>query len=206
MNDNRKSLEKNFSNSQNYFDKSYSSNYQNMVDKFSSNSTIFNKKWESVNSQYNQWNRNNKFYNKWSRLNNKQFWLNNNTNSSSSTESYFNNDNLSNEVAQAVWNEETQKFISKSEINKDYSNNTNSQSINDISMDNLSLSNINKSNVIAFDKDIKVDVNIDFKGSHLTLENYEEKIQKAVDTSIKNSFDSVFKQISDGFNFGGSLI
>ena len=206
MNDNRKSLEKNFSNSQNYFDKSYSSNYQNMVDKFSSNSTIFNKKWESVNSQYNEWNRSNKFYNKWSRLNNKQFWLNNNTNSSSSTESYFNNDNLSNEVAQAVWNEETQKFISKFEINKDYSNNTNSQSINDISMDNSSLSNINKSNVIAFDKDIKVDVNIDFKGSHLTLENYEEKIQKAVDTSIKNSFDSVFKQISDGFNFGGSLI
>lgn len=62
------------------------------------------------------------------------------------------------------------------------------------------------SNVLNFDKDIKVDVNIDFKGSHLTLDNYEEKINKAVKTSLDSSFDSLIKNLSNGFEFGGSTI
>lgn len=62
------------------------------------------------------------------------------------------------------------------------------------------------SNVLSFDKDIKVDVNIDFKGSHLTLDNYEEKINKAVKTSLDSSFDSLIKNLSNGFEFGGSTI
>lgn len=62
------------------------------------------------------------------------------------------------------------------------------------------------SNVLNFDKDIKVDVNIDFKGSHLTLDNYEEKINKAVKTSLDSSFDILIKNLSNGFEFGGSTI
>lgn len=61
-------------------------------------------------------------------------------------------------------------------------------------------------NILNFDKDIKVDVNIDFKGSHLTLDNYEEKINKAVKTSLDSSFDSLIKNLSNGFEFGGSTI
>ena len=61
-------------------------------------------------------------------------------------------------------------------------------------------------NILNFDKDIKVDVNIDFKGSHLTIDNYEEKINKAVKTSLDSSFDSLIKNLSNGFEFGGSTI
>ena len=61
-------------------------------------------------------------------------------------------------------------------------------------------------NILNFDKDIKVDVNIDFKGSHLTIDNYEEKINEAVKTSLDSSFDSLIKNLSNGFEFGGSTI
>lgn len=153
-------------------------------------------------------------------INNTSNLFNKNNNFNSNIEKISNSkeDNYVN----MIWDEENKKFISNTNNKntsitnetKDYkstyktnqnSNITNKNSTTE-SAYNTSLENNDNSNTIAFNKDIKVAVNIDFKGSHLTLENYEEKIKKAVDTSVKNSFNKVINELSNGFNFGGALV
>ena len=199
------------SNSNNFLETKES--FENKIEKNISNTnsekieTMFNDVQNSYKNLSNNINNTSNLYNK-----------NNNFNSNIEKISNSKEDNYVN----MIWDEEKKKFISNTnnkstsitneteDYKSTYNTNQNSNIINknstiESAYDNSSESS-NISNTIAFTKDIKVAVNIDFKGSHLTLENYEEKIKKAVDTSVKNSFNKVINELSNGFNFGGALV
>lgn len=199
------------SNSNNFLETKES--FENKIEK-----NISNKNSKKIETMFNDVQTN--YKNLTENINNTSNLFNKNNNFNSNIEKISNSkeDNYVN----MIWDEEKKKFISntnnkstsitnetkdyKSTYNTNQNSNITNKNSTTESAYNTSLETNDNSNTIAFNKDIKVAVNIDFKGSHLTLENYEEKIKKAVDTSVKNSFNKVINELSNGFNFGGALV
>lgn len=199
------------SNSNNFLETKES--FENKIEK-----NISNKNSKKIETMFNDVQTN--YKNLTENINNTSNLFNKNNNFNSNVENISNK--KENNSTNMIWDEENKKFISntnnkntsitnetkdyKSTYNTNQNSNITNKNSTTESAYNTSLETNDNSNTIAFNKDIKVAVNIDFKGSHLTLENYEEKIKKAVDTSVKNSFNKVINELSNGFNFGGALV